>query len=144
MPSATCGIVDTKLKDVNRVSIRVLNAIKNVPCDRINNGHTNPNMLANHVEYAPFNKFFKVYFKDGTLKRTLWVFLECDEDNKAYADSSISMSLGDYGSSVDIMKRVLDQFKDLGTCYLQETNLLGDPKVYSYKTDNVRKRELKL
>jgi hypothetical protein len=126
----TKGFVVTKNKDVRDIAQRVLKAIKDVPCEKIHGGLCNPNQLVDDIEYSPKHNFFRVYFKDGELKRMLWVFLECDCDHLKYGENTISFSFGCHGNSVEIMKMVLDQFKDLGKCYIHENDCDGDPVEY--------------
>lgn len=121
----TKGIVVTENKDVRDIAIRVLNAIKDVPCEpNFKGGFSNPN-YSPILEYRPKENFFLIHFKDGDLKRMLWVFLECDSDYPDFGEKNIIMSFGCFGNSVGIMNRVLQEFKDLGKCYIQENDCDG-------------------
>jgi hypothetical protein len=126
MSTSTQGIVVTDNKDVKEIATRVRKVIVKVPCERINNGHTNPNAFP-EIQYDPISNFLRFFFKDGELKRILWVFLECDCDNLKLGEKSISFSFGDFGNSVEIMKNVLNEFKDMGTCYIHECDAVGEP-----------------
>lgn len=72
------------------------------------------------------NYTIQVYFKYKNEDRMLFICLDCDGDLKNHeeiqGDSCIWFSLGYWGSSVEIMKGVLNFMKQYGDCYIDEND----------------------
>jgi len=113
----TKGVVVTTNKDVKLISTRIGDTISKIKGHRPEFPHLRPNSRVS-PEYNPWNNFLSFYFYDGTDYRKLMVFLECDCDNKKLGEHSISMLLGCWGNSEELMKKFLDALSDLGDCYI--------------------------
>jgi hypothetical protein len=123
----TKGIIATNKKDVREIANALLEAIREIPAnpdkDSIFNG--SPNLHVYKVWYDPHGDFFTINFKDGDDKRTLWVFLDCDSDDKELCDSKIILSFGMWGNSESLMKKFLKALEHLGDTYFK-LNDCGD------------------
>jgi len=122
----TDGIVITTCKDVKIIASLLTKAIWKIPVDKdespfihgINNG--NPT-------YNPHSDTLSFNFVDGKDKRNLFVCLDCDSDHINLGENSISMILGCWGNSVELMKLFLGALSPLGDCYLHENDAVGEP-----------------
>lgn len=126
----TKGIVITECKDIKTIASLLTKAIWNVPVDKeaspflskMNNGNPTYNP---HADTLSFN------FVDGKDNRSLFVCLTCDCDNLTYGEKSLSLILGDWGNSIELMKLFLKALSPLGTCYLWEHDTVGDPELFN-------------
>jgi len=123
MGNDTKGVVITTVKDVRSIALPLVEVISKIkgrdPKSKVKIG--NPNALVD-VEYNPKSDYFSIYFWDGSDRRRLFVCLYCDGDHKDLGPLSISMSLGCWGNSVELMQSFLKSLSHLGDCYIEEND----------------------
>lgn len=64
------------------------------------------------------SELVQIHFTYDGEKRTLWTFFHCDVDNRALGASSISLSMGCWGSSEMLMRTALAALSGLGPTYI--------------------------
>lgn len=78
-----------------------------------------------HCELTDISGMLVASFEYAGEKRDLHIHLDCDGDgeNCGYKDGlKIIFSFGMWGSSVELMRGILEGFKSLGDCYLVEND----------------------
>lgn len=84
-----------------------------------------PSFTSPRIEMSSFCQMLRVFFVYKGEDRMLTMHFDCDSDGEAcgYKDGSkLILSLGAWGSSVEIMKAVLDNLKNLGDTYIIEND----------------------
>lgn len=128
----TKGFVVTKNKDVQEIGKRVVSVIRTIQTHDEKSFVKNTNVFVK-PEYDPKWNYFTFDFKDGSDKRFLFVHMGCDGDfRECYkiGDGGIIFSLGAWGNSVELIKKMLDDFQDMGECYIMENDCVGDAVPY--------------
>ena len=131
MGADTKGLVMTEQKNAFEVAHKVVDAIESLitrtnhewrTSSIINNAMgENPQFTSPRIEMASFSQMLRIIFTYKGEDRMLTIHFDCDSDGEGcgYIDGSkIILSLGYWGSSVEIMRAVLDELKVYGDAYL--------------------------
>lgn len=125
----TKGVVATGHKDVFDVVLRVEKALKAAmrplqngePIFRCHDQFTHP-----HTEVSAESQLVRVMFKWRGEDRMLWIFFGCDCDHLELAQGpSLSLMLGYWGSSEELMKIALHALSDLGPVWFKAQDFDG-------------------
>jgi len=135
MSADTKGFVMTEYKDAFKVGAKVVEAINSLMDASDTDWRMgarmqkvkgeSPSFAAPRVEMATFAEMLAVSFIFNGEDRMLRIHFDCDVDGEScgYKDGpKLILSLGAWGSSVEIMKAVLDNLKNLGDTYLIEND----------------------
>lgn len=126
----TKGFVMTKEKDVFKVSNNIRNTIEQMILkesgkENLFQAHQTDGFSSIDLELANTSDMLIVNFEFKGEKRNLHIHFDCDSDGKdcGYADGSkLILSLGMWGSSVQLMRGTLEGLKIFGKCYLIEND----------------------
>lgn len=139
MSSSTKGIVRTNSKDVMHVAdiaertirefirkaVPGYNILKRGMTEQEKNDFKMP-----EVQAKPADNYLTLDFRYEGNPRTLFIFGDTDVDNqKEFPGRSITLSIGDHGIAVELIRAILERLTHLGDCYLVKTTLLDDPAV---------------
>ena len=131
MGADTKGLVMTEQKNAFEVAHKVVDAIESLMTttnydwrrssiiNKIRGG--NPQFTRPRIEMASFSQMLQVAFTYKGEDRSLNIHFDCDSDGEACGyknGSKLILSLGYWGSSVEIMRAVLDELKVYGEAYL--------------------------
>lgn len=124
----TKGFVMTKEKDVFKVSKNIHSTIEQMILvesgkENLFQAYRTEGFSSINVEIANTSNMLIFNFEFKGEKRNLHIHFDCDSDGKAcgYADGSkLILSFGYWGSSVKLMRGILENLKTFGTCYLIE------------------------
>ncbi|MDO9179087.1 MAG: hypothetical protein Q7U16_12350 [Agitococcus sp.] len=124
MSMSTKGVVCTTCKDICFIVSQVERAIKLLVYpewkkERLTKiADIPPLFQLPTVELTAMSYAVQIHFTIVGEKRSLWIFFRCDKDNLALAAASISLSIGAWGQSVEVMHAALDSLAMLGDCFL--------------------------
>lgn len=131
MGADTKGLVMTEQKNAFEVAHKVVDAIESLMTTTSYDWHTssiinkargeNPHFTSPRIEMASFSQMLRITFAYKGEDRTLTIHFDCDSDGEGcgYKDGSkLILSLGYWGSSVEIMRAVLEELKVYGDAYL--------------------------
>lgn len=135
MGADTKGLVLTEQKNAFEVAHKVVGAIESLMTSNNYDWRTSaiidsvrgnsPLFTAPQIEMASFCQMLRVIFAYKGEDRILTIHFDCDSDGEAcgYKDGSkLILSLGAWGSSVEIMRAVLNAMKVYGQAYLIEND----------------------
>lgn len=131
MGADTKGLVMTEQKNAFEVAHKVVDAIESLmtrtnhewrTSSIINNAMgENPQFTSPRIEMASFGQMLRIIFTYKGEDRMLTIHFDCDSDGEGCGyknGSKLILSLGYWGSSVEIMRAVLDELKVYGDAYL--------------------------
>lgn len=127
----TKGFVVTDNFDVREIGKRVCDVIKTIHTHNPDTLIKNTNLFVK-PEYDPEWNFFVFNFRDGGDNRKMFVFMGSSDFEECYkiGKDGIIFNLGMWGNSVELIKKFLDAFQDMGECYIQENDCGDDPVLY--------------
>ncbi len=128
MSVSTYGIISTQSKDVWIVKDAIQEVLRNIQDNtKAPLRNSGPASIRAKYEIASFSRGLLTCFTDGDDNRTLWAHFDCDCDHKEIVDGpKIILSLGAWGNSVDIIRKILIYLKHLGPCYLVSGDSTGE------------------
>lgn len=135
MGADTKGLVMTNQKDAFEVAHKVVGAIESLMTATNYDWRRssiiskamgeNPQFTKPCIEMASFSQMLQITFTYKGEDRMLNIHFDCDSDGEAcgYKDGSkLILSLGCWGSSVEIMRAILNELKVYGDAYLIEND----------------------
>lgn len=135
MGADTKGLVMTEQKNAFEVAQKVVGAIEGLMTTTnydwrtssiINKAMGENSQFTNpRIEMASFSQMLRIIFTYKGEDRILTVHFDCDSDGEGcgYKDGSkLVLSLGYWGSSVEIIRAVLGELKVYGPAYLIEND----------------------
>lgn len=127
----TRGFIVTENIDVREIGKRVCDVIRTISTHNSETFIKNTNIFVK-PEYDPEWNYFIFRFKDGDDDRAMFVHMDCPDMEECYkiGKGGIIFGLGMWGNSVELIKKMLDAFQDMGDCYIMENDCVGDPVPY--------------
>lgn len=130
----TKGYVVTENFDVREIGKRVLAVIRTIQGNRREGSAIfvkNSNVFVK-PEYDPEWNFFILRLRDGDDDRQMFVHMGTEDFEECHnlGKNGIIFSFGMWGNSVELIKKFLDAFQDMGDCYVQENDCGDAPVVY--------------
>lgn len=145
MGADTKGLVMTEQKNAFDAAHKAVTAIESLmqsvsydwrASSRISSAVVDePSFTSPRIEMSSFCQMLRVFFVYKGEDRMLTIHFDCDVEGEAcgYKDGpKLILSLGAWGSSVEIMKAVLDNLKHLGDTYLIENDCTD------YELENIK------
>lgn len=127
----TKGFVVTDNIDVREIGKRVIKVVRTIHGQGNNAIVKNSNLFARLI-YEPELNYYVLHFKDGDDERQMFVHMGTEDFEMCYGigKNGIIFDLGMWGNSVELIRKFLDTFQDMGECYIQVNDCVNDPVPY--------------
>ena len=130
MSTETKGYIITECKDVRKIASALCDSIATIKgMSDIDGILFSGNKFIN-PRYNPSDDFLIYDFKDGSDKRALYVFLDCDCDHPELGDKKIILTLGCWGNSVALISQFMEALVLVtkpSAMFLHENDCDGEP-----------------